>query len=225
MVKVTDKPRGVAAARSRPRSAVGAAGVPLDGADEDELVRSLRAGDEDAFAALVDHHHAAMVRLARGYVGSRAVAEEVAQEAWLGLVRGLDRFEGRSSLRTWLLRIVVNRAISAGVHERRHLPVDNSELEDHNGRFSKDGWWVTPPAHWADEAIERITAPDLAARVRQLIEDLPTGQRQVVTLHDVEGLSSAEVCDILGISEGNQRVLLHRGRARLRRQLEREVRQ
>jgi RNA polymerase sigma-70 factor, ECF subfamily len=222
-VKVTKTGRGLTAAGSRRRRPQGLGEAPLEGADEGELVRRLRAGDEDAFATLVDRHHAAMVRLARGYVPSRAVAEEVAQDAWLGLLRGLDGFEGRSSLRTWMLRIVVNRAISAGVHERRHLPVDHSELEDHNGRFSKDGWWVTPPAHWADEAIERITAPDLAARARRLIEDLPTGQRQVVTLHDVEGLSSAEVCDILGISEGNQRVLLHRGRARLRRELEREV--
>jgi RNA polymerase sigma-70 factor (ECF subfamily) len=194
-------------------------------ADENELIRRLRAGDEDAFATLVERHHTAMVRLARSYVRSRAVAEEVAQEAWLGLLRGLDGFEGRSSLRTWLFRIVVNRAISAGLHERRHLPVDDSELEEENGRFSQDGWWVTPPAHWADEAVDRITAPALAAHVRELIDELPHGQRQVVTLRDVEGLSSEEVCSVLGISEGNQRVLLHRARARLRRELEREVRQ
>lgn len=164
-----------------------------------------------------------MVRLARGYVRSRAVAEEVAQEAWLGLLRGIDAFEGRSSLRTWLFRIVVNRAISAGTHERQHLPVEASELESENGRFSQDGRWVTPPAHWADEAVDRLTAPELAARVRRSIEDLPPAQRQVVTLRDVEGLSSVDVCAILGISEGNQRVLLHRARSRLRMDLEREV--
>jgi RNA polymerase sigma-70 factor (ECF subfamily) len=192
-------------------------------ADESELILRLRAGDEDAFAALVERHHAAMVRLARSYVRSCAVAEEVAQEAWLGLLRGLDGFERRSSLRTWLFRIVVNRAISTGLHERRHLPVNDSELEEEDGRFSQDGWWVTPPAHWADEAIDRITAPELAAHVRALINELPQGQRQVVTLRDVEGLSSEEVCSVLGISEGNQRVLLHRARARLRRELEREV--
>lgn len=192
-------------------------------AEETELVRRLRAGDEDAFAALVERHHAAMVRLARGYVRSSAVAEEVAQEAWLGLLRGLNGFEERSSLRTWLFRIVVNRAISTGLRERRHLPVDDSELEEENGRFSQDGWWVTPPAHWADEALDRITAPAIAAHIRGLIDELPQGQRQVVTLRDVEGLSSEEVCTILDISEGNQRVLLHRARARLRRELEREV--
>ena len=172
---------------------------------------------------LVDRHHAAMVRFARGYVRSPAVAEEVAQDAWLGLLRGLDRFEGRSSLRTWLFRIVANRAISAGLHERQHLPVDDSELGDDSGRFSQDGWWVTPPVHWADEAVDRMVAPELAARVRQLGEDLPPAQRQVVTLRDVEGLPTADVCSILGISEGNQRVLLHRARARIRRHLEQEA--
>jgi RNA polymerase sigma-70 factor, ECF subfamily len=195
---------------------------PLD-PDEGELLRRLRAGDEEAFACLVDRHHAAMIRLARGYVRSPAVAEEVAQDAWLGLLRGLDRFEGRSSLRTWLFRIVVNRAISTGVHERRHLPVGDSELGDDNGRFSQDGWWVTPPAHWADVAVDRMVAPGVAARVRQLVGELPTAQRQVVTLRDVEGLPSAEVSTILGVSEGNQRVLLHRARARIRQHLEQEA--
>jgi RNA polymerase sigma-70 factor (ECF subfamily) len=222
-VKITDSCKPPATAGSPQAGAPHLNHLHRIRANEDEQVRRLRAGDEEAFAALVDHHHASMVRLALGYVRSRAVAEEVAQEAWLGLLRSLHGFEGRSSLRTWLFRIVVNRAISAGIHERRHLPVDDNELEDQNGRFSKDGWWVTPPAHWADEAIERVTARKLAERVDQLIDDLPPGQRQVVTLHDVEGLSSAEVCEILGISEGNQRVLLHRARTRLRRELEREV--
>jgi RNA polymerase sigma-70 factor (ECF subfamily) len=191
--------------------------------DEDELLGRLRAGDEEAFAYLVDRYHAAMVRLARGYVRSPDVAEEVAQDAWLGLLRGLDRFEGRSSLRTWLFRIVVNRAISAGLHERQHLPVDDRELRDDSGRFSQDGWWIIPPVHWADEAVDRMVAPELAARVRQLVEELPSAQRQVVTLRDVEGLPSSDVCSILGISEGNQRVLLHRARARIRRHLEQEA--
>jgi RNA polymerase sigma-70 factor (ECF subfamily) len=191
--------------------------------DERELIRRLRAGDEDAFATVVDRHHAAMVRVALGYVRTRAVAEEVAQEAWLGLLRGLDSFEGRSSLRTWLFRIVVNRAISTGVRERVHLPVDDSELETHDGRFSQDGWWVAPPTHWADEAVERLTAPEQAQQVRHAIELLPPQQRQVVTLRDVEGLSSMEVCEVLGITEGNQRVLLHRGRGRVRDDLEREM--
>jgi RNA polymerase sigma-70 factor, ECF subfamily len=164
-----------------------------------------------------------MVRLALTYVRSRAVAEEVAQDAWLGVLRGLDGFEGRSSLRTWLYRIVVNRAISAGLHERRHVPVEISEFEDNNGRFAQDGHWVTPPVHWSDEIIDRIAAPEVAACIRQLIEELPPSQRQVVTLRDVEGLSSDEVCGILRITEGNQRVLLHRARTRIRTLLEQEV--
>jgi RNA polymerase sigma-70 factor (ECF subfamily) len=194
-----------------------------DVTDDHELVRLLRAGDEEAFETLVQRHHAAMVRLARSYVRSRAVAEEVAQEAWLGLLRGLDGFEGRSSLRTWLFRIVVNRAISTGIRERVHLTVQDSELEEDNGRFSQDGWWVTPPTHWAEEVVDRLTAPELAARVQALIEQLPPGQRAVVTLRDVQGLSSVQACAVLGISEGNQRVLLHRARARIRAELEREV--
>jgi RNA polymerase sigma-70 factor, ECF subfamily len=196
---------------------------PSPGSGEGELLARLQAGDEEAFACLVDRHHAAMVRIARGYVRSEAVAEEVAQEAWLGLLRGLDRFEGRSSLRTWLFRIVVNRAISTGLHERQHLPAGDGELGDDGGRFSQDGWWVTPPVHWADEAVDRMVAPAVAARVRRFVAELPPAQRQVVTLRDVEGLPSADVCDILGISEGNQRVLLHRARARIRQHLEQEA--
>jgi RNA polymerase sigma-70 factor, ECF subfamily len=191
--------------------------------DEVELLARLRAGDEDAFAVLVDRHHAGMVRLAMTHVRSRAVAEEVAQDAWMGMLRGLDGFEGRSSLRTWLYRIVVNRAISAGLHERRHVPVEISEFEDNNGRFAQDGHWVTPPVHWTDEVLERISAPEVAARIRQLIDQLPLAQRQVVTLRDVERLSSDEVCETLRITEGNQRVLLHRARTRIRTLLEQEV--
>jgi RNA polymerase sigma-70 factor (ECF subfamily) len=194
------------------------------GPSDDVLVARLRAGDERAFAELVTQWHPAMVRLALTRVRSRAVAEEVVQDAWLGMLRGLESFEGRSSLRTWLFRIVVNRAISAGVRERVHLPVEDVELESRDGRFSQDGWWVTPPVHWADEVLDRITAPGLAERVREEIALLPDGQRAVVTLRDVDGLSSSDVCEVLDISEGNQRVLLHRARTRIRAALEGEVR-
>ena len=214
---------GLAATTSRVEQPRGPDPALVKVPGESELVERLRRGDERSFAYLVDRYHSGMVRLARGYVRSPAVAEEVAQEAWLGLLRGLDTFEGRSSLRTWLFRIVVNRAISTGVHESKHLPVEDSELEDDAGRFSQDGWWVTPPAHWADEAVERLTAPEVVARIRELIDELPTGQRQVVTLQDVDGVPGAEVCVILGISEGNRRVLLHRARARIRSRLEREA--
>ena len=190
---------------------------------ERQLVSRLRAGDEAAFTELVERLHPAMVRLALTRVRSRAVAEEVAQDAWLGLLRGIGTFEGRSSLRSWLFRIVINRAISAGVRERVHLPVQDEELEYRDGRFSQDGWWITPPVHWADQVLDRLTAPALAARVRQEIAELPAGQKAVVTLRDIDGLSSSEVCAILDITEGNQRVLLHRARTRIRAALEREV--
>jgi RNA polymerase sigma-70 factor (ECF subfamily) len=194
------------------------------GESESRLVSRLRAGDEQVFAELVARWHPAMVRLAMTRVRTRAVAEEVVQDAWLGMLRGLETFEGRSSLRTWLFRIVINRAISAGVRERVHVPVGDVELERRDGRFSQDGWWATPPVHWSDEVLDRVTAPALAERVRREIEKLPAGQRAVVTLRDVDGLSSTEVCEVLDITEGNQRVLLHRARTRIRAALEDEVR-
>ncbi|HEX5088355.1 MAG TPA: RNA polymerase sigma factor [Nocardioides sp.] len=206
----------------RPRPS-GSRQSSLDAREEQLLLERLRAGDEEAFSELVDRYHPSMIRLALTRVRSRAVAEEVAQDAWVGVLRGLDTFEGRSSLRSWLFRIVINRAISSGVRERAHLPVHGDELEHRDGRFSQDGWWVTPPTHWADEVVDRLTAPSLVERVHEVITELPERQAQVVTLRDVEGLSSAEVCTILGISEGNQRVLLHRARTRIRAALEQEV--
>ena len=194
-----------------------------DLADEHVLLIRLRAGDEAAFADLVEMYHPTMVRLALLHVRSRAVAEEVAQEAWLGLLRGIDRFEGRSSVRTWLFRIVINRAISTGVRERKHVPVGDEDLERADGRFSQDGSWVTPPTHWADEVLDRIAAPALADRVRELIAELPPLQRSVVTLRDIDGLTSAEVCNVLDITEVNQRVQLHRARTRIRAVVEQEV--
>ena len=191
--------------------------------DERDLLTRLRAGDEAAFADLVERYHPAMIRLALLHVRSRAVAEEVAQDAWLGLLRGLDGFQERSSLRTWLFRIVVNRAISTGIRERVHVPVGDDELETSDGRFSQDGWWVTPPGHWADEVLDRISAPALIARAREVIAELSPLQRSVVTLRDVDGLSSAEVCTVLDITEVNQRVQLHRARNRIRSALEQEV--
>jgi RNA polymerase sigma-70 factor (ECF subfamily) len=191
--------------------------------EDTKLVDALRAGDQAAFAEIVERYHPTMVRIALTRVRSRAVAEEVVQDAWLGLLRGIDGFEGRSSLRSWLFRIVINRAISTGVHERMHLPVQDEQLEHRDGRFSQDGWWVTPPSHWADVVLDRMSAPELAARAKEVIAQLPRGQRQVVTLRDVDGLSSAEVCELLDITEGNQRVLLHRARTRIRAELEQEV--
>ena len=191
------------------------------GGDE-ELLTRLRAGDESAFAMLVDRYHAPMIRLASTYVPSRAVAEEVVQDTWLGVVRGIDRFEGRSSLKTWLFRILVNRARSTGPRERRSAPLGHGETVDPD-RFQADGTWSAPPAPWTDDVDERLDAAGIAGRVRDVIDELPDGQREVVLLRDVEGVSSADACAILGITEGNQRVLLHRGRARVRRVLELEL--
>jgi RNA polymerase sigma-70 factor (ECF subfamily) len=187
-----------------------------------ELLDRLRAGDEQAFVILVRRHHAAMVRLASSFVPSAAVAEEVVQDTWVGVLRGIGAFEGRASLRTWLFRILVNRARTAGARERRSVAVGDADPAVDPARFDETGHWLSPPEHWVDEADDRLYSAKMANRVRSAIEDLPARQREVVTLRDVEGLSSDEVCSVLDISEGNQRVLLHRGRSRLRQVIETE---
>lgn len=193
--------------------------------DELELLERLRAGDEDAFTTLVRRHHTGMVRLALGYVPNRAVAEEVVQEAWLGLLRGVNKFEGRSSLKTWLYRIVINRARSAGVRERRETPLDLSGSTESAEHFNPDGAWADPPVPWTEQVEERLTAAALSGRIHACLKSLPVNQREVVTLRDLDGLSSSETCEVLGISEANQRVLLHRGRARLRLQIDAAMRE
>jgi RNA polymerase sigma-70 factor, ECF subfamily len=190
---------------------------------DDELVERLRAGDEGAFVQLVDRYHEPLLRLATTYVPSRAVAEEVVQDTWLAVLRGVDRFEGRSSLKTWVFSILVNRARSAGVKEQRAgRPTREDDIVD-PARFGADGAWVEPPVPWVDEADERLDAKVLAQHVRDHLDDLPVRQREVVLLRDVEGLSPTDVCDLLQISDSNQRVLLHRGRARLRASIEQVV--
>ncbi len=191
--------------------------------DDAELVRRLQAGDSQAFATLVERYHTSLMRVAMSFVPSPAVAEEVVQDTWLGVVRGIERFEGRSSLKTWLYGILANRARSAGVRERRASPPRGHEPAVAPERFGPDGTWSSPPASWADEADDRLLAEQLAPRLRAGLETLPDGQRQVVLLRDVEGLPAADVCRLLDISEVNQRVLLHRGRSRLRRMLETEL--
>ena len=184
------------------------------------LLERLRGGDEEAFVTLVSRHHESMVRLACSFVPSRAVAEEVAQDTGLGVVRGIDRFEGRSSLRTWLLRILVNKAKTAGQRERRTVPFGDAESAVDPARFDGSGMWTTPPPHWADSVDDRLTAESFAKALRAGLDGLPAMQREVVNLRDVDGLTSQEVCEVLDITEGNQRVLLHRGRSRLRQSLE-----
>lgn len=190
------------------------------GVDDDaDLVDRLRAGDESAFVALIQRYQQRMLRVAEMTVGSRAVAEEVTQDTWLAVVRGVERFEGRSSLKTWLFHILLNRAKSAAGRELRAGRPDQNIDE----RFDKTGAWITPPEPWADRADDRVVAERLAERVQQLLPQLPDSQRQVVVLRDVEGLAADDVAALVGVSDGNQRVLLHRGRAQLRHLLSAEM--
>jgi RNA polymerase sigma-70 factor, ECF subfamily len=192
---------------------------------------ALRAGDENAFLALVRRHQAAMVRVAQIYVSRRDVAEEVVQEAWVGALRGLDRFEGRSSLKTWLYRIVINLAKTRAVREGRTIPF--SALRSPAGvpepavepeRFlppddpRRPGQWASNPTQWPEE---RLLEAEKLGLIREAIEALPDSQRTVITLRDVEGWSAEEVCNALELTETNQRVLLHRARSKVRRALER----
>ena len=188
-----------------------------------ELLRRLRAGDEQAFVALVESYNGSMLRLAASFVPSRAVAEEVVQDTWLAVLRGLPAFQGRSSLRTWMFTILVNRARTTGTREQRTIPFADTGPVVDGARFGPDGAWSAPPEHWIEEAEDRIEAEKLAELLKGLVGGLPGRQREVVLLRDVEGMSSAEVCQVLAISEANQRVLLHRGRGKLRQALESEL--
>jgi RNA polymerase sigma-70 factor (ECF subfamily) len=207
--------------------------APVASVEDLELLARLRGGDEGAFAQLVEGLYGSMLRVAMLHVGNRAVAEEVVQDAWVGVLRQLDRFEGRSSLRTWVLRIVSNRAKTRAVRERRTLPFSSLDgLDEHGGpavepeRFLPAGepWaghWASPPRSWRDIPEERLLSQEVRAEVERAVELLPPTQRAVIVLRDVEGMTAAETCDQLGLSEGNQRVLLHRARSRVRRALER----
>jgi RNA polymerase sigma-70 factor (ECF subfamily) len=204
-------------------------------AEDLRLVEALRRGDETAFASLVSQYHASMLKLARLFVPNPAVAEEVVQEAWIGVLRGLDRFEGRASLKTWIFRILTNGAKTRGQRENRSVPFSRlSDAEDETDgpsvdpeRFSPSDhprWpneWETNPGNWGGFPEDRLLARETLSITRQAIEALPPNQREVIILRDVEGWSSQEVCNILGIGESNQRVLLHRARSKVRRALER----
>jgi RNA polymerase sigma-70 factor, ECF subfamily len=187
-----------------------------------ELLGRLRNGDEQAFLTLVGRYQQPMLRLARTMVSSNAVAEEAVQDTWMGVVRGIDRFEGRSSLKTWLFRILVNRTRSAGARELPAVPIEDAHAVD-PARFDAEGQWAEPVPSWAEESEDRLDAAKWSPILRTAIGKLPERQRQVVMLRDVEGLSSAETCDVLGITVGNQRILLHRGRTRLREVIETEM--
>ena len=190
-----------------------------------KLLLRLRSGDESAFVSLVERYHQPMLQLAASFVPSRAVAEEVVQDTWLAMLRGLSGFEGRSSLKTWLFRILVNRARTTGAREQRSVPVADPEPAVDPSRFDASGGWAEPPEHWIEAAEGRVEAGKLADRIRAWIDELPARQREVVFLRDVEGMSSQEVCAVLALSDVNQRVLLHRGRNRLRQLFEDEFRE
>jgi RNA polymerase sigma-70 factor (ECF subfamily) len=201
-------------------------------AEESHLLARLRAGDERAFEALVETHHGAMIAVARTYVRTRAVAEEVAQEAWLGVIKGIDRFEGRSSLRTWILRILMNTAMGRGVREARSLPFsslgDEQEPAVEPDRFRPPGaafagHWNRYPGDWSSLPEETLLGRETLNVAKREIEDLPDSQRTVITMRDIAGCSAEEVCDLLDISAANQRVLLHRARSKVRAALERHL--
>ncbi len=197
---------------------------------ETGLIAALRAGDESAFAALVDLHTPTMLRVARGYVSTHELAEEVVQETWIAVLRGIDRFEGRSALRTWLFTIMVNIAKARGLKERRHadlqvLAASGGTVDPARFREAGDRW----PGHWKEHEAPvpfpdtpegSVLGEELMTVARRELDKLPPRQREVVMMRDVLGLESAEVCDLLEISAANQRVLLHRGRAAVRQALE-----
>jgi RNA polymerase sigma-70 factor, ECF subfamily len=191
--------------------------------DEEEMLASLRLGDADAFSVLVERHHRRLLGLAQSVVTRRELAEEVVQETWLAVIRGLDGFEGRSSLQTWIYRICLNRARTAMGKEYRTAVFDAQDSDAESTWFTPGGAWATPVEPWPDAADARLDAAALVPRLREAIFQLPESQRLVVTLRDVEGLSCSEVCDVLSISEANERVLLHRGRNRLRSVLNRSL--
>ena len=199
--------------------------------EDARLIEGLLAGDEAAFAQLMGEYGASMLRVAQMYVSSRAVAEEVVQEAWLGVLKGIGRFEGRSSLKTWLFRIVANTAKTRGVREARSVPfsalgdegehepsVDPDRFLGAGERFP--GHWALPPESWAGVPEGRLLAQETLDVIEREIERLPPTQRAVITMRDVQGFTSEEVCNALDLTETNQRVLLHRARAKVRSALE-----
>jgi RNA polymerase sigma-70 factor (ECF subfamily) len=203
--------------------------------DDLRLAQAAQEGDENAFRMLVERYHASLLRVAMIYVRNRAVAEEVVQETWLAVISGLHRFERRSLLKTWIFRILTNLAKTRAVRERRTVPFSALALEDEEAgeaasvepdrfRGSDDRWaghWASPPESWADVPETRLLSAETMGVIRETIASLPLMQAKVMTLRDVEGWSAEEVCGLLDISEGNQRVLLHRARSKVRAELER----
>jgi RNA polymerase sigma-70 factor, ECF subfamily len=188
--------------------------------DETDLLSRLRAGDERAFEALVAQHDGALRRVARTFVRTDSAVDDVVQETWLGVVRGLSGFEGRSSLRTWIFRILVNQARTRGVRDARSLPFSALEQDDapavEPAAFAADGRWTSAPPRLDGDPESGLLSSELRSHLLQAVDGLSPDQRAVITLRDLVGLPAAEVCDLLALSEGNQRVLLHRARSRVR---------
>ena len=197
--------------------------------DESELIGSLRAGDEAAFVTLVERYNAGMIRIARMYVRDASLAEEVAQEAWLAVLRGLAGFQARSSLKTWIFHIVLNCARARASREQRSIPfsaagdalIEGAEPAVDASRFRGPedpyhGGWVSFPRSWGQAPEQRVLSSEVRRLIAAGIDQLPPAQREVVVLRDVQGWTAEEVCQVLQVSESNQRVLLHRGRSKLR---------
>jgi RNA polymerase sigma-70 factor, ECF subfamily len=207
------------------------ADVAADFADDGVLVDALRRGDEAAFGWLLDRYDASLRRLARSFVATPAAVEEVVQDTWMAVITGVDRFEQRSAVKTWLHRILANRARSTGVRERRSVPFASlsDELdadqpavdpERFRRRGRRAGAWAAPPSAWDEEPEEHLLAVETLDAVERAVATLPPNQQAVLTLRDLEGWTAAEACNALELAETNQRVLLHRARATVRRALE-----
>jgi RNA polymerase sigma-70 factor (ECF subfamily) len=201
---------------------------------DERLVARLRAGEEAAFEGLVCRYHGEMIALARSYVRTREVAEEVVQETWLAVLQAIDRFEGRSTLKTWVFRILVNTAMTRGGREARTMPFSSLDFEDDEGpsvdadRFissgqSGAGHWRAEPGDWGVLPEERLLGSETIAVVKRAVEQLPQRQAQVIAMRDIAGFSPADVSATLGLTRGNQRILLHRARSRVRRALEKHI--
>lgn len=198
--------------------------------DEEALLRRLRAGDRKAFAVLVERHAGALLRLARTMVRDASDAEELVQDTWVAALDGLDRFEGRAAVRTWLFKILVNKARTRLARGGRTVPFSAlaaGESEEQGAdldRFDAAGAWKDLPGTWSEENPERLAqGAETRAAIEAAMAALPEAQRAVLTLRDVEGLETDEICNLLGITVTNQRVLLHRARARVREALERHL--
>jgi RNA polymerase sigma-70 factor (ECF subfamily) len=200
---------------------------------EADLLVRLRAGDERAFETLVKRHHAVMLAVARSYVKTHAAAEEVVQDAWLGVLKGLDGFQGRSSLRTWIVRIVINIARTRAVRDARTLPFSSLDSGSGQAAVNPDrfrgpedafpGHWSRYPSDWRSLPEEVLLARETIGAVMRAMENLPAAQQAVIRMRDMDGWTGEEVCAALSISPGNQRVLLHRARSQVRAGLERHL--